>query len=151
MHCINLISTSFCQSWHTNGFLFLDDCLSFQSENLRNVKEGEAGSLPKLAGSESLNLKVRRGFTVSSGQSCCEVWISIYDVLMSGHQMLLKYDGLSLGRAGSRFDWNSSSWSLYLRYKSTPIETQNNWIFGPHRYSSDLVFYDVSPTWTVFF
>lgn len=55
MHPINLVSTSFCQTWHASGFLFtfLDDCLSFHTEDLRTVKEGEAGRLSEMAGTES--------------------------------------------------------------------------------------------------
>lgn len=70
-----LISISFCQAWHVSGFLFtfLDDFMSFHTRNLRNVREGEAGRLPKLAVMESENLKVRRGCTGSLDQSCSKI------------------------------------------------------------------------------
>lgn len=42
MHHIDLISTSFYQAWHVDGFLFtfLDDFVSWRTKNLRNVREG---------------------------------------------------------------------------------------------------------------
>lgn len=122
-----LISISFCQAWHVSGFLFtfLDDFMSFHTRNLRNVREGEAGRLRKLAVMESENLKVRRGCTGSLDQSCSKIWISVYNILTGSRPDSVRTFPVSLFEHSwlLGFDRKPSSWSLHLRTQSTPLGT----------------------------